>query len=105
LNVRFLPAAQTELDETIDWYEAESVGLGKVFLTEVLASLDRIMAFPQAWHMMSKHVRRCQTRRFPYGVIYAVEYDEIIVLAVANLHRKPDYWRDRMERNKRKDGK
>jgi plasmid stabilization system protein ParE len=97
LNVRFLPAAQAELDDTVDWYEAESVGLGKVFLTEVLSSLDRIRAFPQAWHMMSKYVRRCQTRRFPYGVIYAVEYDQIIVLAIANLHRKPDYWRDRIE--------
>jgi len=96
LKLHFLDIAQAELDDTIGWYEAESSGLGRIFLTEVLASLERIKAFPQAWHELGHEIRRCQTRRFPYGVIYAVENETVVVLAIAHLHRKPDYWRNRI---------
>ena len=40
-------------------------------------------------------IRRCLTNRFPYGIIYYEKDDEIIILAVMQLNRKPDYWKDR----------
>ena len=43
-------------------------------------------------------VRRCRMNRFPYGLIYAVDNGDILVLAVAHLHREPGYWRDRLKR-------
>jgi hypothetical protein len=30
--------------------------------------------------------------RFPYGLLYRVDPEEVIVLAVAHLHRHPTYW-------------
>jgi hypothetical protein len=30
------------------------------------------------------------------GIIYQIREKEILVVAVANLHRKPDYWKDRI---------
>ena len=33
--------------------------------------------------------------RFPYGVIYCLEADRMRVVAVANLYRRPGYWRAR----------
>ena len=33
-NIRFLDVAQTELDATIDYYNYELPGLGKIFLAE-----------------------------------------------------------------------
>ena len=35
--------------------------------------------------------------RFPYGLIYGLEKDKIIVVAVAHLHRNPRHWADRLE--------
>jgi hypothetical protein len=35
-------------------------------------------------------------RRFPYGLIYEYTETEILVLAVANLHRNPDAWEGRL---------
>jgi plasmid stabilization system protein ParE len=93
MRIRFLEIAQIELDEAIEYYSYESPGLGDVFLTEVLKALDRIGGFPEAWHPCSKRTRRCQTRRFPYGIIYQVRKDEILVVAISNLHRKPEYWK------------
>jgi len=98
VKVRFLEVAQQELDEAVDYYNAEVAGLGDRFLVEVLSAVDRIRSFPAAWHPMSNDTRRCRLRRFPYGILYAVEDDEILVIAVANLHRRPGYWRDRLRR-------
>ncbi len=96
MRIRFLEMAQIELDEAIEYYNYEMSGLGEEFLAEVLNALDRIGDFPEAWHPCSKRTRRCQTRRFPYGIIYQIRKEEILIIAIANLHRKPDYWKDRI---------
>lgn len=95
MTVRLLPAAQAELDEAILWYSTQAPGLGQSFLLEFLLSVQLIEQHPQAWHPLSAHTRRCRLRRFPYGVIYAVDATDILILAVAHQHRKPFYWQDR----------
>lgn len=96
MKIRFLSIAEIELDEAIKYYNHESPGLGSEFLTEILHALDRIARFPKVWHPCSKRTRRYLTRRFPYSVIYQQKSDEILVVAIANLHRKPEYWQDRL---------
>lgn len=95
MRISFLEVAAIELDEARHYYNNELPGLGDVFLTEVLKCLDRIASFPHSWQLCSKRTRRCQTRRFPTA-LYQVRNEEILVVAVANLHRKPEYWRDRI---------
>lgn len=95
MRVRFLDTAEAELHEAIDWYEAQAPGLGDAFLLEVVVAVERIVAFPEAWQSLGDDVRRCRLARFPYGLIYAIEDRELLILAVAHLHRKPQYWRDR----------
>lgn len=51
------------------------------------------MAHPDAWHLLDARFRRCQLTGFPYGVIYEKVGDDLIIVAVAHLHREPDYWR------------
>ena len=72
MKIDFLEIAQIELDDAIEYYNYEAPGLGDAFLTEVLNALDRIGEFSEAWHPCSKRARRCQTRRFPYGIIYQI---------------------------------
>ena len=96
MRIRFLEMAQIELDEAVKYYNYEASGLGEEFLAEVLKALGRIGEFPEAWHPCSKRTRRCQTQRFPYGIIYQTRKKEILIIAIANLHRKPDYWKDRL---------
>ena len=96
MKINFLEIARIELDDAIEYYNYEVPGLGDTFLTEVLNALDRIGEFPEAWYSCSKRTRRCQTRRFPYGIMYQIREQEILVVAIANLHRKPDYWKNRI---------
>ena len=96
MTVRFLEIAEIELDQAIRWYAAQAPGLGNAFLIEVLSAADRIARFPEAWHPLAEGIRRCRLSRLPYGLIYTIDNGDILVLAVAHLHRRPDYWRDRL---------
>jgi hypothetical protein len=89
MAIRFLEIAQSEFDETVEYYNSESPGLGDSFLLEVLNAIEQIKLFPNAWHPFSDVTRRCQLRRFPYGLIYQIVDTDILIVAVANLHRKP----------------
>jgi len=96
MNVRLLPAAQSELDEAIHWYAQQAPGLGDSFLVEFLRTIQLIERHPLGWHPLSNQTRRCRLRRFPYGVIYNIDQDDILVVAVAHLHRRPAYWQGRV---------
>ncbi|WP_407936397.1 hypothetical protein [Limnochorda pilosa] len=39
--------------------------------------------------------RRVLVRGFPYQVVYHLRPDEIVIVAVAHLKRRPGYWRNR----------
>jgi toxin ParE2 len=97
VTVRFLQIAEIELDEAMQWYESQAPGLGEAFLIDLLSTVHRISLYPEAWHPLGEEVRRCRLNRFPFGLIYTVENADILVLAVAHLHRRPDYWRDRLK--------
>jgi hypothetical protein len=93
----FLDAAQYEFDETIDYYEEQRSGLGFEFADEVEEALVRIEHYPQAWSPLSPRVRRCLVLRFPYGVIYEVRNEHLVIVAIQNLHREPNSWRSRVK--------
>jgi ParE toxin of type II toxin-antitoxin system, parDE len=93
----FLEPAQVELEEEVKYYNEQRVGLGYEFATEVGATISRILRYPEAWTKLSKRTRRCRTKRFPYGVIYQIRDDRILIVAVGHLRRKPFYWRNRVK--------
>jgi plasmid stabilization system protein ParE len=97
VKLRLLAPALAELDEATAWYAAKSDGLDRRFLTEIETARTRILEWPHAWHPLGRGLRRYRLKSFPYGVIYAVRKDEIVVVAIAHLHREPFYWRDRLK--------
>lgn len=97
MEIRLLNVAQKELDESFEFYEEQMEGLGYDFLAEILATFKRIKLDTEAWTPFSDRTRRCLVNRFPYGVMYQVRTDEILVVAIAHLHRKPDYWINRIK--------
>jgi toxin ParE2 len=97
LKTRFLLPARRELRETVRYYNAQLPGLGEEFRDEAWETVRRIKEFPEAWHPLGGSIRRCQMRRFPYGLIYEPSANETVIIAIAHLHRKPEYWRSRVE--------
>ena len=91
---RFTSAALSELREATLYYEQQEKGLGVKFLDEIDDAVDRIRRFPYAWHPVSARSRRCRMHRFPFGLLYQVRRDEILITAVMDLRRDPKRWRD-----------
>lgn len=95
MKYSFHPAAEEELNEAIDYYNECQDDLGLAFAKEVSKSIKNILSYPQAWPSLSKNTRRCLIKRFPYGIIYQISCDEIYIIAIMQLNRKPTYWEGR----------
>lgn len=91
------PEAKVEAAETIEYYNAQRSGLGDEFLDEVTGAIQRIGMSPETWPRVHEDCRRCPTRRFPFGVIYRILEDGILVLAIAHGARRPGYWIERID--------
>ena len=92
----FHPRANAELNEAIRYYDKRQFGLGLDLAEEVYSAIRRASEYPEAWSAMSRNTRRCLVNRFPYGVIFQITSGKLRIIAVANLHRRPDYWKDRV---------
>jgi plasmid stabilization system protein ParE len=97
MNLEFLPPATVELEDAVAYYNSQSEGLGFEFAAEVRRTLDRIVQYPDAWQSLSPRTRRCRTSRFPYGVVYQVRDDLILIVAVMHLHQNPRLWVPRLK--------
>ena len=97
MGISILPQAEQEFSEAVDWYNDKCPGLGYEFAAEVAATLERISNFPEAWPKISRRARRCMTSKFPFGVIYQVRKDSILVLALMHMKRDPTSWQERAE--------
>ena len=95
MNYSFHPHAEAELEAAENHYDAIDKDLGDRFRAEFETSLARMLTFPRAWQRLSENIRRRRLISFPYGVVYRVKSNEIRILAVMHLHRKPGYWKSR----------
>jgi plasmid stabilization system protein ParE len=97
MRVRFMPEATADADHAADWYAAAEPeqDLDRQFLAEVKRVARLVGERPRAWTEVEPGVRRAVLRRFPYSLIYTVDPDEVLILAVAHHRRGAGYWRDR----------
>jgi plasmid stabilization system protein ParE len=95
-SLRILSPAETEMAAAARYYESQSGGLGRRFLRHVRRTVDSIVANPRAGATVRGNVRRRIVRSFPFSVLYCVEPEEILVIAVMDLRRDPEYWLDRI---------
>lgn len=91
-----LPEMDAEVHEALAYYQAIDSELGKRFARELLSAISRIEHMPTSWKSIGKNCRRCALKVFPYQVIYAIEDNAIVLIALANTHRRPEYWLDRL---------
>jgi len=97
MRVIFTRIATQELEDAVRFYELEYAGLGRSFKEEVKKAAVRVAEYPKAWSIERGEVRKCLLHRFPYKLLYSVEEDHVLVIAIAHQHRKPDYWVGRDE--------
>lgn len=70
--------------------------LGGRFIQSVDTAIAGINENPEAWAEIEQDVRRKLTRVFPYALLYTIEPESILIVAVMHCHKEPGYWRTRL---------
>ncbi|MFZ5561785.1 MAG: type II toxin-antitoxin system RelE/ParE family toxin [Pseudomonadota bacterium] len=98
MKVEFHPEARLELLNSVSHYSEIQPALGERFLESVTSSLQSISENPELGAEIERGIRRKLTRVFPYALLYVVESERILILAVLHCHQRPGYWRSRLAR-------
>jgi toxin ParE1/3/4 len=93
--VAIRPEAEAEILEAYQWYEQGTEGLGLEFMRAVEACLAAIERHPKGYPVVHREVRRALLRRFPYGLFYLLDGDNIVVIACFHASRDPKEWQRR----------
>ena len=91
--------AEDDLLEGALWYEGLEDGLGKDFLAEVRAAIERTSENPLLYPSLRSNpdVRRVLTRRFKYRIFYILRTDAIVIFAVLHAARHDRRWIGRVD--------
>jgi plasmid stabilization system protein ParE len=89
------PQSDLDIQAAALWYEDQRSGLGARFLIELDLVFQRIEENPLQFPQLEGNARRALLRRFPYGVYFLAESQDVKVLPVLHLHRQPDMWKSR----------
>ena len=96
LEVIFLLAAEVDVQGAYERFEEQREGRGDQFLRH-LRHLESLLAGnPQMGVSVGRGIRKLLMPRFDHGIFYTVEGSRIMVAAVIDLRRDPDYIRSRI---------
>lgn len=89
-KIKILPLAENEIDETIEFYESRSKGLGKQFLSYLKAYLQVLKTHPELFEIKKEPgYRELTLVKFPFVIIYEIIGNEVIVYSVFHTSRNP----------------
>lgn len=95
-QARFLAAARLEYLAEVAYYSEIESGLGLRFTDGVEEATSRALAFPLAGSPFGSGTRRIVLKDFPFSLVYRVEHNGILVIALAPHTKRPGYWRSRL---------
>ena len=88
--------AEMDLAEAKSWYGMQHRNLAEDFLLCVEEALDRIRSLPEGYREVAPGVRRVIVKRFPYGLYYRIDSDQIAIIALYHCKRDPRGWKKRL---------
>jgi toxin ParE1/3/4 len=91
----FHPEALIEYSEAVQYYQQQRVEVAQAFINAIEDAIYRVRESPTRYIVIDEDIRRCMTRKFPYGILYTIEQDYILILAVMHCSREPGYWKIR----------
>ena len=91
----FHPEALAEYSEAVQYYDEQRTEIAQAFINAIEDAIFRIREYPNRYATIDEDIRRCMTRKFPFGILYTIEQDNILILAVMHCSREAGYWKNR----------
>jgi plasmid stabilization system protein ParE len=88
MNLRILASARNDLADGRDFYERQGEGLGGYFLDSLFSDIDSLMLYAGI-HRKVFGFHRLLSKRFPYGIYYQFNGQDVIVYRVLDLRQNP----------------
>ena len=88
--------ARAELIEAAAYLERQRDGYGDRFIAAFDAARDFVVNHPRSGRSDRFGIRQWPVEGFSYEVVYALEGDNVFILAVAHHRRRPGYWLSRL---------
>ena len=96
-HYRLFPEAQSDLDHALSWYgEQGGQRLKQRFFVAYVEARKKICKNPGAYPFAFEYFRKARLKKFPFKIIYALDQDDVIIIAVMHDKRHPDYWKERI---------
>lgn len=87
--VHWHEAAEGELLNEIGYLELQAPGLGRRFFAEVARAEGLIAGFPEAAPEIRPGIRKRMLRKFRFSLLYSIEKQSALILALAHHSRRP----------------
>jgi len=97
MKIRFLAFAEQEVDDAVAWYDQQGNDLSRGFLDDLDRAVRLANSYPLLAPQIEPEIRRLLFVRFPYSLIYGIDKETLVIIAVAQQQRKPRYWADRLQ--------
>ncbi len=94
-DVSLHAAAEAEYEAALAWYLTRSARAAARFEAAVERALAFLAAFPEACPLCDDRHRYFAVRRYPYGLVFRVDGDQVRVVAVPHDRQLPGYWVNR----------
>ena len=96
MRFEFHPEALEEYEEATLWYAQREQKVALQFVAVVGEAIQRVVEAPTRWRVIEEDIRRCLTRIFPFAILYTIESDYLLIVAVMHCSREPGYWKHRV---------
>jgi plasmid stabilization system protein ParE len=91
-EVSFRPQAQTDLKQAVHYYAPLAPGLEQEFYRAVAVCVQQIRRDPEAFPALTERIRKINTRRFPYILLYAISGESVVVLRLVHNRSDLETW-------------
>ncbi len=93
MRINYDDAAREEESEAAEWYGKQQKTLQTRFLAKWKDAENRMLASPRIHRCFEGDLRKCWFEVFPYTLVFHIREDELRVIAVMPMSRRPGYWK------------
>lgn len=95
MKIQISKSVYDDLNDGYSFYEAQHDSLGNYFQETFVSNVESLNIYAGI-HPKHFGKYRLLSKRFPYAIYYTMKADAIIISAILDCRKKPDWIRDKL---------
>ena len=91
MKIRVSKRAVQQITDGSWFYENQLAGLGEYFRENILDDIRRLEITAGVHVLTDEGLFRLVSKKFPYNIYYLIEDEEVVIYAVLDSRRDPDW--------------